>query len=162
MTIYIGTKAVRAFPMNRLAYNQYRGWELPGGEDGSDEGYLVEYLNQSEPNHPNHDGYISWSPADVFGESYKQQDGTFSFGVAIALLKCGHLKLARKGWNGKGMFLYYVPPGEYTTRTQIAVDTFGDKVAYGAYVAMKTADGTVVPWLASQTDLLAEDWEIVE
>lgn len=67
---YIGSKIVAATPMTRLAYNQYRGWQLPDDEDGSDEGYLVEYLDGGKPNHPDHDGYISWSPKAQFDAGY--------------------------------------------------------------------------------------------
>lgn len=86
----------------------------------------------------------------------------FYFGVAIQMLKKGK-KVARKGWNGKGMFLYYVPAGNYAPCTEVA-KTIVNKdglVEYGAYIAMKTAQGNVVPWLASQTDVLAEDWVVV-
>lgn len=82
------------------------------------------------------------------------------FGQAIYDLKYGK-KLARSGWNGKGMYLYYVPANHYPAVTEIAKAEFGDIVPYGAYIAMKTAQGNVVPWLASQTDVLAEDWEII-
>lgn len=68
---YTGTKVVLGTPMNRLAYNQYRGWELPADENGDDEGYLVEYLDGGKSNHPDHKGYISWSPKDVFEKAYK-------------------------------------------------------------------------------------------
>lgn len=68
---YTGTKVVLGTPMNRLAYNQYRGWELPADENGDDEGYLVEYLDGGKANHPDHKGYISWSPKDVFERAYK-------------------------------------------------------------------------------------------
>lgn len=84
------------------------------------------------------------------------------FGQAIEALKAGK-KVARLGWNGKGMFLYYVPADRYPARTQSAKGYFGEDalVPYHAYIAMKTADDMVVPWLASQTDMLAEDWEVV-
>ncbi|PEM65292.1 hypothetical protein CN613_25445 [Bacillus pseudomycoides] len=84
-----------------------------------------------------------------------------NFGQAIEALKQGK-KVARKGWNGKGMFLYYVPSASYPPSTDIAKEAFGGQnVPYGAYIAMKTAQGNVVPWLASQTDVLAEDWEVI-
>lgn len=71
-------------------------------------------------------------------------------------------KVARHGWNGKGMFIYLVRAGNYAPSTKVASDYFkGELVPYGPYIAMKTADDIVVPWLASQTDLLAEDWTIV-
>lgn len=80
------------------------------------------------------------------------------FGNALCILKDGGI-VTRKGWNGKGMFLYYVPEGNYLPCTDAARWAFkGEAVPYGAYIAMKTAQGNVVPWLASQTDLLAEDW----
>ncbi len=58
--------------MNRLDYNIYRGWELPSNENGSDEGYLVEYLDGGESNHPEHKGYISWSPKAQFDNGYSE------------------------------------------------------------------------------------------
>lgn len=85
------------------------------------------------------------------------------FGTAIDAMK-DKRKVARKGWNWKGMFLYYVPAGAYAPCTDIAKSIVNEDglVEYGAYIAMKTAQGNVVPWLASQTDMLAEDWMIVE
>lgn len=86
-----------------------------------------------------------------------------NFGKALEELKAGK-KVARKGWNGKGMFLYYVPANRYNAITEPAKEIMGSdgKVEYGAYIAMYTAQKNVVPWLASQTDMLAEDWEVVE
>ena len=69
--VYEGTKIVQATPMNRLEYNQYRGWDLPADENGADEGYLVEYLDGGKGNHRDHLGYISWSPKEVFERAYK-------------------------------------------------------------------------------------------
>ena len=81
-----------------------------------------------------------------------------SFGEALATLKQGR-SVSREGWNGKGMYLYLVPANNYAAQTQIAKKNFGDSVPYEAYIALKTVQDTVVPWLASQTDLLAEDWK---
>ena len=83
-----------------------------------------------------------------------------NFGQALEAMKDG-FSVARHGWNGKGMFLYHVPAAIYKTQTQVAKDVFGEEVEYSAYIAMKTAQGNVVPWLASQTDVLAEDWVMV-
>jgi len=82
------------------------------------------------------------------------------FDRALALLKYGEA-VARTGWNG--VFLYRVDAGNYTPHSDIAKKFWGDDelVPYGPYIAMKTADGAVVPWLASQTDILAEDWAVV-
>jgi len=88
-----------------------------------------------------------------------------SFGDAVAALKEG-LRVERAGWNGKGMFLYYVPENKYPASRNEHGTMIGvfedDMIPYGAYIAMKTAQNNVVPWLASQTDVLAEDWQIVE
>jgi hypothetical protein len=85
-----------------------------------------------------------------------------NFGQAIEALKSG-IKVARNGWNGKNMFLYYVPANKYPYSTEIGKSIADEQgnVEYGAYIAMKTAQGNVVPWLASQTDVLAEDWNIL-
>lgn len=70
MQKYVGSKIVAAEPMTRLEYNQYRGWELPADENGTDDGYLVEYMDGGKSNHPNHSGYISWSPKEQFDKGY--------------------------------------------------------------------------------------------
>lgn len=90
-------------------------------------------------------------------------ENNITFGQALHTLKRGG-KVARKGWNGKGMFIYYVPENAYPAQTGVAKSYFGEesKVPYRAYIAMKTVDEDVVVWTASQTDVLAEDWEIVE
>jgi len=67
---YIGSKLIQAQAMNRQTYNDYRNWQLPDDENGSDEGYLVEYLDGGKPNHPEHVGYISWSPKEQFDKAY--------------------------------------------------------------------------------------------
>jgi hypothetical protein len=105
------------------------------------------------------EGYVLQS---LIAEVTPKQSIVFneSFGHAIESLKLG-LKVARRGWNGKRMFLYYVPANSYAAQTDVAQKEFGPMVAYSAYIAMKTATGEVVPWLASQTDVLANDWEIV-
>lgn len=74
MNKYLGTKEVLAKPMNRQEYNDYRGWSLPENENGSDEGYLVEYVDGGQSNDSRHAGYISWSPADVFHRAYAPYD----------------------------------------------------------------------------------------
>lgn len=94
-----------------------------------------------------------------------------NFGQAIEVLKNGE-RVSRDGWNGKGMFLYLVPANSYPAQTDVAKFYWAGKetgtaengmplVPYGPYIAMKTAQENVVPWLASQTDVLAEDWDVV-
>lgn len=71
MKTYIGTKQINAVEMTRLAYNTLRGWEVPLDENPADKGYLVEYPDSPNANHPDYKGYISWSPENVFKGSYK-------------------------------------------------------------------------------------------
>lgn len=85
-----------------------------------------------------------------------------NFGEALALLKNGKL-VARSGWNGKGMFLYLVPGSRFTVNRAPLLGIYpeGAEISYHAHIDMKTATGDCVPWLASQTDVLAEDWQEV-
>lgn len=82
------------------------------------------------------------------------------FEDALYMLKGGQ-RISRAGWNGKGMFIYLVPADTYPARTKVAAEHFGPMVPYRAYIAMKTVDNEVVPWVASQSDLLADDWRVV-
>lgn len=87
-----------------------------------------------------------------------------NFGDALAHLK-ENKKVSRSGWNGKGMWLYLVPGSTFQVaegRPLAAHLPVGETVNYHAHVDMKTATGEHVPWLCSQTDLLAEDWGVVE
>ncbi|QTL40590.1 DUF2829 domain-containing protein [Xenorhabdus budapestensis] len=98
-----------------------------------------------------------------------------TFGEALEALKDGK-KAARSGWNGKGMWLALVQPfrdAVYTGETPCFVYRMFE-LPDGAtgepsksppqlpFIAMKTADDHMVPWLASQTDVLAEDWSVIE
>ena len=87
----------------------------------------------------------------------------FDFSTALDFLKSGY-KVAREGWNGKGMFIFLVPGSTFKVNRSPLLGIYpeGTEIKYHAHVDMKTADGQVAPWLASQTDLLAEDWMIVE
>jgi hypothetical protein len=108
-----------------------------------------------------------------------------NFGTAIEALKQGK-RVAREGWNGKGMFIFERPADELEVGFIIdkvkslpqSVKDFFDKrdkevnmpseqgiakVKFGAYLCMYAADGSIVNgWLASQTDILAEDWVILD
>lgn len=106
------------------------------------------------------------------------------FGWAITALKAGKL-VTRAGWNGKGMFLFIRPSDELTTgfipkvkslpqSVKDYIDQYVDDksnqgeqgltpVKFTAYICMKAADGSIVNgWLASQTDMLSEDWQLFE
>ena len=80
------------------------------------------------------------------------------FGEALKLLKNGK-KVSRKGWNGSGMYAYYVPANSYPASTEIAKKEFSEAlVPYRAYLALKTAQNDVAVWNPSTSDCLAEDW----
>lgn len=175
MNTYIGTKIIHAEPMNRLDYNAYRGWELPANEDGADEGYLVEYTDGGKGNDSRHAGYISWSPKAQFEAAYRPTTG-LTFGLALEALKKGS-KVARAGWNGKGMWLSLSGP---LGGQSIAAEAFWSKNNWEFAKSQPDAHATVLPcitmkttnahgrvailmgWLASQTDMLSEDWMVVE
>ena len=84
-----------------------------------------------------------------------------NFGKALEALKEGK-KVAREGWNGKGMFVYYVPTNTYKTVTGVAKNHFGDSVTINAYFSIKNVNDTVSTWVPSVNDCLAEDWVIVD
>jgi hypothetical protein len=161
MQQYIGVKLINAKPMTRLEYNQFRGWELPADENGDDAGYLVEYIDGGQANTSTFEGYVSWSPKEVFDHAYRPTTG-MSFGLAIEAMKKG-LKVARAGWNGKNMFVFFVPGSTFNVNRPplLGIYSEGTKINYHAHIDMRTADGRIVPWLASQTDMLADDWRVV-
>lgn len=159
---YIRMHQVDAEPMKfgefKDKYPKSGGANVERGEN--DDGYVIFYRGGE---------YVSWCPKKEFEDVSRPCDG-MTFGEAIEQMKRG-AKVARKGWNGKGMWLcvplcdgpkeipdiglWGKPNAEYAKQN-------GGTVKIMPYVTMKTADGTIVMgWLASQTDMLAEDWEIV-
>ncbi len=80
-------------------------------------------------------------------------ENTMNFGEALHKLKTGH-RVARKGWNGRGVFIELQVPDVNSKMTSpyIFIDTTG------LLTANEDAPKSRVPWLASQTDMLAEDW----
>lgn len=158
MKRYLGVKIIQAKPMTRGDYNTFRGWTIPENENPLDEGYFIEYP----------DGYISWSPKKQFDEAYRETSA-MTFGLAIEAMKKGS-KVARTGWNGKGMWIAISPGCKGLDaknvwnehNRQAAIDN-GGTIDIPPYVTMKSADNKIIcGWLASQTDMLAEDWQIVE
>ena len=168
---FIGTKIILAEAMTRAAYVAFRGWQLPANENGADPGYLVEYEPDGKPNVPGRDGYVSWTPKAAFDNAYRPC-GAMTFGLALEAMKRG-AKVARAGWNGKGMWISL--SGSTTNPRNVAFENFWSKNASEwartenggsaevlPCILMKTADNRILMgWLASQTDMLAEDWQIV-
>ena len=139
MQLHIGTKQVTAQPMTRQAYNDYRGWTLPADEDGTDEGYLVEDMTTK---------HVNWQPAAVFTASHRPTTG-MTFGLAIEALKAGQ-RVARAGWNGKGMWVEYVTAKDFS---------FSE---LNPHFVIKNTNNSFSTWVPSINDCLAEDWKIVE
>lgn len=85
-----------------------------------------------------------------------------NFSRALEQVTAGR-PIARKGWNGKGMFVYHVPGSTFKVSRPPLLGIFDrdTEITYHAHLDMKTASGECVPWLASQTDILASDWEVV-
>lgn len=85
------------------------------------------------------------------------------FADALKQIKAGH-RVRRSGWNGKGMFIFLVPGSVFKVNREPLLSILGEgtTVTYHGHIDMMTAQGYVVPWLASQADLLDEDWEVIE
>lgn len=149
MKKYVGTKMIEAKRMNRGAYNDYRGWKIPANENPSDEGYLVKYP----------DGYESWSPRKQFEEAYRECEN-MTFGIALELLKKG-FKVAREGWNGKKKYIQLATGISYKLPDDKIVNCEHDAIGNKA-IAFVGTSGVQMGWLASQADMLAEDWKFVD
>src|SRR6202008_907288 len=141
MKAYIGTKIIQA--------------EIPDqgdpARDKGEDGYKVIYA----------DGYESWSPRQAFEDAYQSLDA-MSFGHAVVMLKAGK-KVARAGWNGAGMFLFLVAGSHFKVNRPPLLGIYpeGTGIDYRPHIDMKTAQGDVVPWVASQSDILSDDWMLV-
>ena len=163
---YIRLNAVDAEPMKfgefKEKFPKSGGANVERGAE--DEGYVITY-RKGESNE-----YVSWCPKAEFEAVSRPVDG-MTFGEAIEAMKRGK-KVARAGWNGKGMWLcvplvdgpkHVSMEGIWGEPNKDYAGLIGGTVKVMPYVSMKTADGNIVMgWLASQTDMLAEDWQIVE
>ncbi len=150
------------------------------GDEGSYTG-TMEWFNKHKPEVGGYyvvynDDYASYSPKEAFEEGYAELDdkGKVSqsapssskgtFGWALDILKEGK-KVCRSGWNGKKMFIY-LQPGSIITKEQGRnehLKSMEGDIVINSHIDMKTADGSIcIGWLASQTDMLADDWEVVK
>lgn len=117
------------------------------------------------------DGYRSISPGKAFEEGYTLESSGLNFGLALEALKQGR-RVARRGWNGKGMFLFLLPAADNlptkiihdpALRAVIESELGGDTFDALGSIRMWTADKKVLTgWLASQTDMLTDDWQILD
>ena len=153
---YVGQKLIEAWEANET---------VDPGDPQLHEvrpGYAVKYEN----------GYTSWSPKDVFEAAYRPLD-RLDFAGALFMLKRGK-RVARAGWNGRGQWVVLMPglklppfssqePGAKVndrTAKHIGADTPLDSQPY---FALWNAQGKWQPgWVPSVSDVLAEDWTVVE
>lgn len=160
MEQYIGTKIIQAEPAKRfwmpdgnktiVSLNEIVDRQIVNEAVSCDEGYKVRYS----------DGYDSFSPKEVFEEAYRRTDN-MNFGLALEAAKKG-LRIARSGWNGNGMYVFLADIQELNTQADLS--EFEDQdVEISDLLVLRTAQGTLQPgWLATQSDMLADDWYIVE
>ena len=162
MEKYIGTKRVMAQPMTADEAVE-KGYKV--GNHEHEDGYEVEYK----------DGYKSWSPKEVFEESYKvvRNEIPNSFGDAIEILKQGGA-IRRKGWNGKGLFVIKQVPAHIEKNVipnmQSLPQSAKDLILHGKGFIDYTSQcliynegtGRADSWVPSVSDMFAEDWEIVK
>lgn len=142
---YIGTKQITAWPQDQV-----------DGDGNVKPGYAVKY----------EDGYTSWSPKTTFEAAYRVIEGAeqaLTFGDALQMLKAGK-KVARTGWNGKGMFVYLVQGSTFAVNRPplLGIYAEGTTINYNAHIDIKGADGSVSTWVPSIGDCLATDWQVVE
>jgi len=93
-------------------------------------------------------------------------DSIGGIGWAVETMRSANRKVMRRGWNGKDMYLVYQPGypdgiGINANTSDAIGEPEGTVCRFAPYIMMKTATGEFVPWLASQTDILAIDWEVV-
>lgn len=141
MEKYIGTKMIEA--------EACPAWKDAGSHKIGDPGYRVRYA----------DGYESWSPKDVFEAAYRRTDA-MPFGLAIEAAKMGK-KIQRAGWNGKGQYVELATYISYKNADGDMVNVDHDAIGNHALAFVGTS-GVQLGWLASQADMLADDWHIVE
>lgn len=149
MRKYVGTEMTEATPMNRGDYNTYRGWTIPANENPNDEGYIVK----------RNDGHVNWLPKKLFEDTYHDCLG-MPFGIALDLLKHG-CKVAREGWNGKKQYIELATGISYVNNDDEIVNCEHKNIGNKA-IAFVGTSGVQMGWLATQSDMLAEDWVIVE
>ena len=149
METYIGTKIVMAEPAFRLDHERVCDIHdsIPV-EAVVEKGYRVIYP----------DGYESWSPKEVFEEAYRKTNG-LNFGLALEAAKRGK-RIARQGWNGKGQWVDLGQNIYYKHENDPVLMACHDDIGSQALVFCGTR-GRQVGWLASQSDMLAEDWMVI-
>lgn len=164
----VGTKLVTA---KAMLYEEFRDYmekrehglqrvtvRVPTGINAKEDGYLVEHLDGGVSNHPDHNAFITWSPKEVFEDTYSL-NGKLTYGQAQEFLFKGAL-IQRAGWNGKGLYIKNVrvhieqgipvPEGNLIFKSE----------QHYTFI-LNTNNGKMDPWVPSSTDNVARDWSVV-
>ena len=102
---------------------------------------------------------------DIFEMTYElaAPKVNMTFSQALDLVLNQKARVARTGWNGKGMFIFLIPGSRFEVNREPLLSILGEgtMVDYHGHIDMRTANGQIVPWLCSQTDMQANDWMVV-
>lgn len=165
---YIGTKEVLAEPMTHIDFLRKVGHVLPDNVEGSEPGYVVQYLDGGKANFPDlYPLYVSWSPKDVFERAYKLKTPAaahtgMSFSEALEKLKDG-MSLCRKGWNGANQFIYLLTGQEIQRKMGYGFGEYMGEPEWQRTIVLHNAQrGLVMGWVPSTGDLFANDWVLTK
>ncbi|OLA00160.1 MAG: hypothetical protein BHV90_14850 [Clostridiales bacterium 42_27] len=150
MKKYIGMKIIEATPAIRKGCRVYeKDQPIPKSMAPDEEGYKICYP----------DGYEFFSPKAEFEAEYREID-CLSFGLAIEAAKKGK-RIARRGWNGKNQYVELAERISYENAAHEVINAIHEAIGNKALAFVGTS-GVQLGWLASQADMLADDWMIVE
>lgn len=160
--MFVRQNIVEAIPMTRREYVESRGWTLPENENPDEMVYKVIY----------EDGYVSMCPKDKFdARSIECGETTVPFGYAIAECQYHGKRIARVGWNGEGQYVVYQDCATLFPLTEEQKKEASPEPMLEAtsscfvfhFVNRKTGEtGIQVGWLASQADMKAKDWIVLD
>lgn len=157
--MFVRQNIVEAIPMTRREYVESRGWTLPENENPDEMVYKVICA----------DGYVSMCPKDKFdARSIECGETTVPYGYAIMECQYHGKRIARVGWNGEGQFVRFEEvlaseDGKLHTEPQGAPGMAASDCFVFHFVNRKTGEtGIQVGWLASQADMKAKDWIVLD
>ena len=154
--MFVRMNVVEAIPMTRKEYVKSLGWELPANENPDDQVYKVVYA----------DGCVSMCPKDKFDAvGVSCAEGCVPFGYAIAECQYHGKKIKRAGWNGDGKYVRFETVLQFTDGKPSNGEVLGEESTCFVFHFKNRNTGETgvqVGWLASQADLQAKDWVILD
>lgn len=153
---FIGTEEVNAEPMTLKEFCDHRGWAPPEEKDPAAEGHLIIYPN----------GHEFWCPILTF-EPEGATPNRFTLEIALIAARSGGSKIARAAWVKHGIFIVYQEgypegiPANKNTAEAFGIEE-GEIIKVRPYLQVRSADGTLQPWAPTHTDILADDWVIID